>query len=653
MAISSTICPHDNATTNLPCKDCIPEASIDIEKKYDSEREIQLRSRDVMGNVEIDINEGFETFAQDPWIRSVAPPTASAARLIKDAHHKVLIIGAGHAGLLFAVRLIETGAVGATDIVLVDKAAGFGGTWYWNRYPGIMCDTESYIYMPLLEETGYMPRDKYASGDEIRSHTERIAGKWGLAERALFRTTVQELLWDEGNRLWRVSATTVRGGSENDQTNVRLTADFAIIAQGVFASPKIPAFPGISEYSGKLFHTARWDYDFTGGTPQNPELARLRDKKVAIIGTGASAVQIVPHLAKYCKELHVFQRTPSSIDKRGNGRTDPLWWKDKIQSEPQGWQRRRMENFNAFTCNEQPPPPVDMVADGWTKMPSFSLVIGSQQSLNPDYVEQMQGVDQVRQQEIRARVNDTVKDSTSAGLLAPWYPGWCKRPCFHDDYLSSFNQMNVKLVDIRGKGISRFTPSGIVANNTHYEYDAVIFSTGFSVITTRASPGSRANISVIGRHGQTMDDKWANGLATLHGVMTRDLPNLFFPGMSQAGTCANQTYSLDQSAIHVAYILAKAIEGVEGAKAKVVIEPTGKAEEDWAMQVVSRAAALRGLAGCTPGYFNGDGMLAQPKSVEALKKAARMAMWGEGIASYVRQIETWRAEGGLKGLDLT
>ncbi|OGE52253.1 hypothetical protein PENARI_c010G08037 [Penicillium arizonense] len=655
MTISFEVCCPSSTTTDHPCKSCGPEASIDIEKKYELERQTQLKSHGLVSDIEIDLNERFDTFARDPWIYPTVESENEQAGFIQQSNHKVLIVGAGHGGLLFAVRLIQAGAFCANDILLVDKAAGFGGTWYWNRYPGIMCDTESYIYMPLLEETGYMPRDKYASGAEIRAHAERIARKWGLVERTMFRTAVQELHWDEDKSLWNVSAMKAHGATDEHKTTVQLTADFAIIAQGVFSSPRMPAFPKTEEYNGKLFHTARWDYAFTGGTPEDPEMTRLRDKKVAIVGTGASAVQIVPHLARHCKELLVFQRTPSSVDKRNNHPTDPEWWKREIQSETKAWQRRRMENFNAFTCNQQPPPKINMVADGWTEIPSFSVLIGAQQASDPEYLSQMQEVDRARQQKIRARVHDIVQASEPASALAPWYPGWCKRPCFHDEYLPSFNRPNVKLVDVRDHGISHFTPKGVVADSTEYELDAVIFSTGFTVAAT-SSPGSRANISVTGRHGLKMDDKWGNGLATLHGVMTRDMPNLFFPGTSQAGGCANMTYSLDQSATHVAYILSKAKESASKkypVMSKVIIEPTAEAEEDWAMQVVSRAAALRGIAGCTPGYLNGHGMFGQPSSAEDMMKLARLAIWGEGIASYVEQIEAWREEGKLDGLHLT
>lgn len=631
---------------------CRQGIDTEVEDRYERERQIQLKARGIISDIEIDRSDKFRSFAQDLWRDENTLLEMTRERLIERRHHKVLIIGAGHGGLLFAVRLIQTGQFSADDLVLVDTAAGFGGTWYWNRYPGLMCDTESYIYLPLLEETGYMPRHKYASGTEIRAHSERIARFYSLYDRAIFRTKVNCLDWEENQKYWTVSGLQ-SGGDGEGQKPIQLNADVVILASGAFASPRIPNFTNILDYQGKVFHTARWDYQYTGGTPEKPQLTELLNKKVAIIGTGASAVQAVPQLAKFSQKLLVVQRTPSAVDRRNNRSTDPTWWEQNIQKDGAGWQRRRMTNFNAFTCNEKPLPANNLVADGWTEMPSFSLLIGGPQSLDPEYIDQMRSVDAGRQQRVRARVHDVVPDSDSADLLTPWYPGWCKRPCFHDDYLAAFNQNNVKLIDIRHQGISHFTSKGIVVNGTEHELDAVILSTGYTVPVTRHSPGCRADITVTGRHGQTMEDKWNNGLATLHGVMTRGLPNLFFSGSSQAGACVNFTYTLDENATHVAHILSKAvIKGLPSSK-KVVIEPTTQAEEAWTQQVLSRAAGLRGIAGCTPGYLNGYGVSPTSMSVEDQMKAARLATWGEGIASYVAQLEAWRAEGKMDGVDIT
>ncbi|CEJ61319.1 hypothetical protein PMG11_09855 [Penicillium brasilianum] len=625
----------------------------EVEAKYEEERQIQLQSRGMVQDIEITRNASFEQFAKDPW---AAPKQVDVEtqreKLLQQAHHKIVIIGAGFGGLLFAVRLIQTGKFKANDIILVDSAAGFGGTWYWNRYPGLMCDTESYIYMPLLEETEYMPRNKYASGNEIREHAERIAEKYNLSERAIFRTVVQSLDWEEEEKVWKIAGVKL-GKDDECQQPFQLMADFAIMASGAFASPRVPNYPNIFDYKGKLFHTARWDYKYTGGSIENPKMSGLTNKRVAIIGTGATAIQIVPQLARNSRELFVFQRTPAAVDVRNNYPTDPARFKSEIQGDGPGWQRRRQINFNAFTCNEKTLPTDNKVGDGWTRMPSFSVLIGGPQSLEPDYIDEIRPIDMARQSEIRSRVHKLVQSTAIADSLTPWYPGWCKRPCFHDEYLQSFNSSNVQLVDIRHDGISRFTPKGLVANGVEYELDAIILSTGYTVPVTRASPSGRANIAVTGRRGVTMEEKWANGLATLHGVMTRDLPNLFFAGTSQAGACVNLTYALDQNAIHVAHILSEAVKRQPSDCTKLVIQPTHEGEEAWTMEILQRAAGFRGIAGCTPGYLNGYGMDASSLKPEEQMNMARLAAWGQGIASYVDALEGWRSEGQLEGVEMT
>ncbi|KAL4888874.1 hypothetical protein BDV59DRAFT_205726 [Aspergillus ambiguus] len=619
----------------------------EVEQRYRLEREKQLQDRDVT-NVEITTSDKFSTFGRDPWVKDHVTG-AHEATLLRDKHHRVLILGAGFGGLLFAVRLIQSGIFTADDIVLLDTAAGFGGTWYWNRYPGLMCDIESYIYMPLLEETGYMPREKYVSGNELRHYAEIIARKWSLTERALFRTTLRTAEWDDQRHRWIARAS--RHDATDKPISVELTADIVMLASGTFAGPKMPDFPNISQFRNPIFHTSRWDYACTGGSPENPQLVNLRDKRVGVIGTGATAIQAVPQLSRWAKELVVFQRTPSSVDQRDNRPTDPSWWSNEIQSQKPGWQRRRMENFNAFTCNDPTVPNTNMVGDGWTSMQSFSVLVGGKRSLTPGYLEEMSEHDLNRQERIRARVAQTVQDPALAESLKPWYPGWCKRPCFHDDYLPTFNKPHVKLVDIKGQRIETFTEKGIVVDGTEHELDVIILSTGYSM--ARTDPASRGDISIIGRNGISLADKWSTRLATLHGVVTRDFPNLFFPGPSQAAACANQMYVLDQLSAHIGYIVSQAVRhtGQKKEAVRLTIEPSEEAEEAWALQIMSRARAMGAIVACTPGYYNKEGG-AGKGSIEEQMSSARMAIWGEGIADYVQLIEDWRRDGKLEGLDV-
>lgn len=562
-------------------------------------------------------------------------------------HQRIVIVGAGFGGLLHAVRLMQTGDFGPKDILLLDAASGFGGTWCWNEYPGLMCDIESYIYMPLLEETGYMPSHKYVSGVEIRDHAYRIARLFGLYNRALLCTSVTSLVWDEDEKNWTAKAVRHRHQGAFPMT---LTADFVILAAGPVNIPKMPNIDGISDFNGKMFHTARWDYRVTGGSADLPTLHKLRDKRVAIIGTGATTVQIVPHLAGWSQSLYVFQRTPSAVGRRDNCPTDHWWWAREVLSQGPGWQRRRAENFNAFISNEANLPEVDLVDDEWSHARSFSAVVGGSQNLKPGYIKSMELVDLLRQTRIRQRISSIVQDRKTADLLKPWYSGWCKRPCFHDEYLQAFNRKNVKLVDTNGKGILCVTPQGVLTNKREYEVDVIIFATEFNV-TGRTTPDARADMLISGRNQKSMRTAWKNGVATLHGLMTRDFPNLFFPGPSQTGLSLNHTYFLDQMARHVSYIISNAVR--KQGPYKITIEPSIEAQEAWSREVMARAGGLAAMANYTHGYLNVDGDIDKPKSPEEMLKAARQANWGEGVISWVKTLEAWREMGGMEGLEVS
>ncbi|KAJ5375657.1 hypothetical protein N7517_007663 [Penicillium concentricum] len=557
---------------------------------------------------------------------------------------RVVIVGAGFGGLLFAVRLLQSGFLRATEILFVDTAGGFGGTWWWNKYPGLACDIESYTYMPLLEETNYMPSQKYVTGPELREHANRIADQWNLSERALFQTKVNNLAWNDQDRQWTVHIT------PHSQSPTAIQSDFVILATGLLNSPKLPKLDGLETYKGKVFHTSRWDYDYTGGSPSSPTMHGLQDKTVGFVGTGASAVQAIPHLAQWAKKVVVFQRTPSAVDWHHNHSTDRTWWAKMVQEAGSGWQRERMENFNAFPSNENPLPDVDLVDDGWTKMQSFSVLIGSPSGLDPDHLTRMQQLDLHRQEAIRHRVEATVTDQTTARALKPWYPGWCKRPCFSDNFLTAFNQSNVSLVDTNGKGIHTVTNQGILANSQEYDLDAIIFGTGYSL----GGSADLGDLTVTGRNNQYLHEKRQNGLASLHGVMTSGFPNLFFSGPYQTGASVNQVYVLDQLAVHVAHIISEAGKLTSERNPNVTvpgftIEPSPHSEGEWTVKVLMRARALGGVLNCTPSYYNREGL--QVEDHEALQ-VAQFSIWGEGIKSYVKEIENWRQMGGLVGLNI-
>ncbi len=586
-----------------------PEA---LRRKYREERDKRLRAE---GNQQyIEIKDQFGHYLEDPYV-------APVERAPKSDVVDVLVIGGGFAALLMGARLREAGI---NDIRMVEKGGDFGGTWYWNRYPGAACDTEAYIYLPLLEETGYIPTEKYARAPEILAHSRRIAEHFDLYRDALFQTQITELRWDDDSARWLVR--TDRG----DHFHAR----FVCMANGPLNRPKLPGVPGIESYQGHSFHTSRWDYAYTGGNSYG-NLEGLRDKRVGVIGTGATAVQCVPHLGATARELYVFQRTPSSIDVRANRPTDPEWAK----SLQPGWQRHRMENFSTLTGGgfaEE-----DLVQDGWTEIIG-KLLRGRAAGTGPadeSIVESLERVDFEKMEQIRARAEALVNDPNTAEALKPYYRQFCKRPCFHDEYLQSFNRANVTLVDTDGQGIERITERGIVAGGVEYPLDCIIYASGFEVGTPLEQ---RAGYEVYGRDGVALSAKWQGGVSTLFGMQSNGFPNCFIVGLSQVGVSANIPHVLDVQSRHISYILKHVFEHQVRR-----IDVTVDAEAEWVQKVMDASVASLGfLESCTPGYYNNEG-----KPDGDLNR--RNGTYAPGIMAFAKVLDEWQADGTLSGIDFS
>jgi cyclohexanone monooxygenase len=495
----------------------------------------------------------------------------------------VLVIGGGYGGLLTAAQLRKRGVDG---IVMVEKGSDFGGTWYWNRYPGVRCDVESYIYVPLLEETGFVPSERYAKGAEIQQQCRLIAEKFDLYRGALFQTIAQRLTWSDADRRWL--ATTDRGD--------RISARFVVAATGLYSSPKLPGIPGIEAFEGPSFHTSRWDYDFTGGSADG-DLAGLHDKTVGIIGTGSTGIQCVPPVARSAKHLYLFQRTPASVDVRGNRPTDVEWFR----SQQPGWQHERMLNFTQWTSGL--PQAVDMVADSMTDLfREKSLAAGVEMS-----PEERERAEIAKMERVRQRVDAIVKDRQTAEALKPYFHYFCKRPGFSDNYLQVFNRSNVTLVDTAGKGVEEVTPKGLVVAGREYDLDCIIYATGFDFMTsfTRES-----GLSIEGRGGRSLEEKWSNGAHTLYGMQTRDFPNFFVLSIVQAGTSINYLHTADAQSRYMAELIDHCLRNE-----LATVEPTQEAEDEWVEQCVALSAdRLAFFEKCTPSYFNFEG--ARPRAFE-------------------------------------
>ncbi len=579
-----------------------------LRERYRTER--SRRTPDQASRGYLDMQTDFAEMLDDPY-------TQATPREPVDDEVDVLIVGGGFGGLMSAARMREAGV---PRIRIVEAGGDVGGTWYWNRYPGAACDVESYVYFPLLEETGYMPTERYSKAAEIREHSQRIARHFGLYDLALFSTQVTSLAWDAEANVWNVA--TNRGD--------RMRARFVVLTTGPLNKPKLPAIPGIADFAGHAFHTSRWDYAYTGGSATEP-MTGLAGKRVAIIGTGATAIQAVPPLARDAQHLYVVQRTPSSVDARGNAPTDPDW----AASLKPGWQKRRIESFTAqFTDRLDIPNEVD---DGWTVL--ANAVRGKLAAGRPlsEAGAMLQEADFEKMAQIRQRIETIVDDQTTAEALKPWFSLFCKRPCFHDEYLQTFNRSNVTLVDTQGKGVERITANGFVVGGKEYEVDCIIYATGFEVASDFAS---RAGFDLRGVGGLTLAEKWRDGLATFHGLHTRQFPNMFFISQAQSGMSVNFPHMLSVQSEHVAHIVSHCL--TQGIKK---VEASEEAEHAWTDTIIGQSAdRIAFLESCTPGYYNNEG--------GSLELAARSMPYGGGPLAFIQILEDWRWAGGFNGLEL-
>ena len=584
----------------------------ELRAKYREERDKRLRAD---GNDQyFEVTGDFSHYVDDPYID--AP--LKREPLFDDVD--VIVVGGGFGGLLTGARLTEAGM---GRIRIIEKGGDFGGTWYWNRYPGAACDVESYVYLPLCEELNFVPKEKYTHAPEILAHSRAIGEKFNLYDYACFQTEVEGMRWSEEDQRWTV--TTNRGDS--------MTAKYVCMANGPLNRPKLPGIKGIDRYQGHTFHTSRWDYAYTGGSPEG-NLIGLADKRVGIIGTGATAIQCVPHLARSAKELYVFQRTPSSVDVRANRPTDPEW----AASLKPGWQQARMNNFNTLVSGGFADE--DLVNDGWTEIIRnlASMVNFRGQKLSPaEIAEKMELADFQKMEQIRNRAEELVNDPATAESLKPYYRQFCKRPCFNDEYLPAFTRPNVHLIDTDGRGIDEITESGIVANGEQFGLDCIIFATGFEVGTDYTR---RSGYDLIGRNGISLKDKWSQGISTLHGLQTSGFPNCFIIHTAQAGFTVSFPHAMNEQAKHIAYILNEC----KKANANVV-EVTEEAEQAWVEHVIGMSRLSESYqAECTPGYYNNEG---KPNPVSVQNGA-----YGGGPTRFFKVVEAWREEGSMRGLEL-
>lgn len=577
----------------------------EAKERYRREREKRLRPEGIYQYH--DLSGAFEDFDRDPFVEP-----GFSREPVEDAVD-VVMIGAGFGGMLAAIDLTK---LGIRSFRIVEKGGDFGGTWYWNRYPGCACDVESYVYLPLLEETGYMPTEKYVKAPEIFAYCQLLARTFDLYPAALFQTEVDEMAWDDEAERW--VTTTTRGD--------RLVSRFVIIAGGVLNKAKLPGLPGIETFRGKSFHTARWDYSYTGGGPFE-RMERLADQVVGVIGTGATAVQVVPRLAESAKEVYVFQRTPALVGARNNRPTDPEWFR----SLPPGWQAERMRNFTEAITGAQPE--VDLVQDEWTRL----LWVDTRKlPESEEEAAELERIDFEHMEEIRRRIDEIVEDPETAEKLKPWYGQSCKRPCFHDEYLQSFNRPNVHLVDTDGRGVELINERGPVVDGVEYPVDLLVYASGFEVTHEYTH---RLGFDPKGRDGVSLSAAWAEGPSTLHGVLTRGFPNMFMISTVQGAQATNFVHSISEIANHVTWLVARCLE-----RGIATLEPTAEAQEEWFQTLLAQLwGVARYNASCTPGYLNSEG--------GGDMRSARAIAWMGSVLGFADVVERWREAGDLAGLE--
>lgn len=596
-----------------------------IRERYAAERAKRLRPEG--GSQYLELQGEFAEFSE------VDPYTTVVERDPIAEDVDVVILGGGFSGLLAGAYLKKAGVDG---IRVIEMAGDFGGVWYWNRFPGIQCDNDAYCYIPLLEELDFMPSKKFADGAEIFQHCRNIGKHFGLYDGALFSTQVRELIWDDASERWRIS--TDRGDD--------IRARFVVMAQGSYNRPKLPGIPGIKEYQaagGHVFHSARWDYDYTGGDADGG-LTKLADKRVALVGTGATGIQLVPHLGRDAKQLFVFQRTPSSVDTRTNPATD-LDWAASLQP---GWQEERKRNFHNWSpfvgvVFGEP----DLVCDFWTELGrNLTARIAASDDPASVTIEQIMAFreeeDYKIMERLRRLVDEIVDDPDTAEALKPYYRFMCKRPTSSEEYLATFNRPNVTLVDVSAtKGVERLTHKGIVADGVEYEVDCVVFASGFEISTEISR--RYAIDRIVGRDGLSLFDYWQDDYKTLHGMTSRGFPNQFFMGFIQGGVSANTTAMFEQQANHIAYLIAEAQN-----RGATTVEPSQEGQDGWVQTV--RELAIDNSAfelSCTPGYYNNEGQGG------AVKNGAFLGdFYSPGFYAFDELIAQWRAKGDLDGLEL-
>ncbi len=493
--------------------------------------------------------------------REGAPSTAQSGQAVGE--FDVVIVGAGFAGMYLLHRLRGLGLTAR----IFEAATGVGGTWYWNRYPGARCDVESMQYShsfskELQQEWHWSER--FAAQPEILAYANHIADRFDLRRDIQFETRVTAAHFDEKTRRWHV--TTDRGN--------RVTAQHCVMATGCLSTARLPDIPGRETFAGPTYHTGYWPHegvDFTG-------------KRVGVIGTGSSAIQAIPVIAAQAAELTVFQRTPNySIPSRNRPMTPDYEGPWKAQYDARRAKARTMRtgilydatdaNYGVNDVSAMDVSPEERrrvyekrwATGGTSFMAAFNDLITNQAS------------NDTASEFVRSKIREIVKDPATAEILCPTdYPIGTKRICVDTNYFETYNQPNVKLVDLKATPIEAITPTGVKTTSATFDFDAIVFATGFDAMT-----GALAAIDIRGRDGLALVDKWEGGPQTYLGLMSAGMPNLFMiTGPGSPSVLSNMIVSIEQHVDWMIDLIAHMrTNGID------TVEPTAEAEGNWGQHV--------------------------------------------------------------------
>jgi cyclohexanone monooxygenase len=493
-----------------------------------------------------------------------------------------VIVGAGFAGLYMLHRLRGLGL----SARVFEAGGGIGGTWYWNRYPGARCDVESmdysYSFCDELQQE-WRWTERYASQPEILRYVEHIADRFDLRRDIQLETRVTAARFDERASRWQIE--TDRG----DQVSAR----FCIMATGCLSSAQIPAFPGLESFAGTTYQTSHWPHsevDFTG-------------QRVGVIGTGSSAIQSIPIIARQVASLVVFQRTPNFSAPARNGPLDPEFER-RVKADYAGFRQQARESRVGFVVPANAESALAVSAEVRQREYEMRWQRGGLgfAAAFADLLTRQEANDTAAEF-FRAKIRATVRDAAVAEALLPKdFPLGTKRICVDTDYYETFNRDNVTLVDLRSEPLEAITPRGVQTEATEYELNSIVFATGFDAMT-----GALLNIDIRGRGGNTLRDKWANGPRTYLGIAIAGFPNLFtITGPGSPSVISNMMLSIEQHVDWIAECLAHMREGDFHA-----IEATTEAEDAWVAHVNEVANAT--LYPLAKSWYTGANIPGKPR----------------------------------------